>query len=138
MVLVKPQLVVAVMSNAMVPRSDLSLYGMQLVGRGNVVWAKKAAWFRNVPYTAAYPTKMQVAVRLALAEFMKTYGKGKKGIVETDVGPLVAPAAELHNKKDEFDRLIREYASRLGAAPKTTRARKTLHTAEELAKMYGV
>lgn len=138
MVLVKPQLVVAVMSNSVVPRSELSIYGMQLVGRGNVIWAKKAAWFRNVPYTAAFPTKMQVAVRLALAEFMKRYGKGKTGIVETDVGPLVAPAAELHEKRSEFDSLIREFAAKLGASPKTGKYRRTLHTAEELARAHGV
>jgi len=132
MVLVKPQFVLASVTGIAPRRADLALYGMQLVSRGGVVWAKKAGWFRNVPYTAYEPTPMQAAVRIALADFMERYGRGKRGVVSTDIGPLPAPAAELHNKKSEFRSIISEIAARIGATPKVGKAKRTVHSAEEL------
>jgi hypothetical protein len=62
MVLVRPAFVMAAVSMSMPPRSELALYGLQLVQKGNVI-AKKAAWFRNVPYTAWNPTTGQLEAR---------------------------------------------------------------------------
>lgn len=136
MVLVRPQFVMASVTGMAPGRAELAIYGLQLVSRGGVRWAKKAAWFRNPPYTAYEPTPMQAAVRIALAEFMERYGKGARGVVETDIGPLPAPAAILHEKKEEFRALVREIADRIGARKKTVKAKRTPHTAEELRKIF--
>jgi len=138
MVLMAGPKILSALTGAVVPRSQLVIYGMQLVSRGNVRWARKAAWFRNPPYTAINPTKMQAVVRVAFGEFMQRYGKGKTGVVETDIGPLPAPAAELHNRKAEFRELIARYAAAIGATKKTVKARRTLHTKYQLAEKYGI
>ena len=135
MTLVKPQFVLASVTGIAPRRADLALYGMQLVSRGGVVWAKKAGWFRNVPYTAYEPTPMQMAVRIALGEFMREHGKGRTGVVETDIGPLPAPAAILHERKGDFNALKERWAATIGARPKTAPAKRTVHTLEELKRM---
>jgi hypothetical protein len=62
MVLVRPAFVLAALQQAMPPRSELALYGLQIVQKGRVI-AKKAAWFRNVPYTVWNPTTGQLETR---------------------------------------------------------------------------
>jgi hypothetical protein len=71
MVLVRPTVVFGVVSGAFPRRSELAVYGMQIVSKGNVWWAEKAAWFRNVPVTALFPTEGQIQVRIKFGELAK-------------------------------------------------------------------
>ena len=135
MVMVKPQFVMAAVTGASVRRAELPIYGLQLVSRGGIRWAKKAAFWRNAPYTAVEPTPLQLATRIALGEFMRQYGKGRTGVVETDIGPLPAPAAILHERKDEFNALKERWAATIGARPKTTPSQRTYHNIEQLKQM---
>jgi hypothetical protein len=52
-------------------RSELVVFGLQLVGKGNVWWAEKASWFRNPPVTAVHPTQGQIEVRVRFGELAK-------------------------------------------------------------------
>lgn len=71
MVLVRPTVILAAVRSEVPSRAELPLYGMQLVGKGNLWWAEKAAWFRNVPYTAIYPTIGQLEVRIHFGRLAK-------------------------------------------------------------------
>ena len=72
MVLVRPTTVFAVVSGAFPPRNQLALYGMQIVSKtAKMWWAEKAAWFRNVPWTAIEPTLGQLEVRIHFGELAK-------------------------------------------------------------------
>jgi hypothetical protein len=71
LVLVRPTTLVATITGAFPPRRELAIYGMQIVGKGNVWWAEKAAWFRNVPVTAIYPTPGQIETRVHFGELAR-------------------------------------------------------------------
>ncbi len=62
MVLVRPGFVMLALQQAMPSRPELSVYGLQIVQKGRVI-AKKAAWFRNVPYRVWDPTIGQLEAR---------------------------------------------------------------------------
>jgi len=95
MVLVRPTVVFGILKTAIPPRWDLAVYGMQIVEKGGVKWAEKAAWFRNVPYTAIDPTEGQMEVRIYFGELAKQ-AKGKKGLVVSErLGKELPPAAAL-------------------------------------------
>ena len=82
MVLVRPGFVMLALQQAMPPRPELSIYGLQIVQKGRVI-AKKAAWFRNVPYRVWDPTDGQLEIRYifgALAREAKARGEvGTRG-----------------------------------------------------------
>jgi hypothetical protein len=61
-VLVRPGFVMLALQQAMPSRPELSVYGLQIVQKGKVI-AKKAAWFRNVPYRVWDPTLGQLEIR---------------------------------------------------------------------------
>ncbi len=60
MTLVRPQAILAMTDESPAPRYLMSTTSMQLVRRGNVVWARKAGWFRNPPHTAAQLIKQRM------------------------------------------------------------------------------
>jgi len=78
MVLLKPHVIMGAMNPAM-PRSQVSAYGIQLVSAGKMTWAKRAAFFRNQPYTAVAPHLGQVEVRIAFGE-AASKAEGKTGL----------------------------------------------------------
>ena len=134
MTLVRPSVLMAALGGAFPGRQELALTGMQIVGKGNVRWAKKSAWFRNVPVTAVYPTVAQMEVRVAFAN--KAREAKAKGMTGTRANPayserlgreFVGAAAYIADNfygfKSSNRKSPEEYPSRL---------RKTLHTADEL------
>jgi hypothetical protein len=137
MVLVRANFVMAAISGELTRRSDLARSAMQLVARGNMWWAKKAAWFRNVPYTAVYPTVGQLEVRVHFARLAKeAKSAGETGTrtkhVMSDrlkrefVGAAAYIADKMYGFKAPHAMRPEEYPSRL---------RRTVHTAEELEQM---
>ena len=132
-------------SNA-VRRSEMALYGVQLVNKGEVIWAKKPTWLRKVPHTAINPHLGQAETRVKFSKIAKeaagksadaiareikgkvyTTPRGGKLIICPDGQILPKVAAYIKYKMKDYraeDRLEpKEYPSRL---------RRTLHTAEEL------
>jgi len=134
MVLVRPTVLMAAVGGGIFPRrSELVLYGMQLVSRGGVTWAEKAAWFRNVPVTAVYPTLGQMEIRVMFGR-TASKAKGEKGLktvtnpASKAYGKQLPPAAatvanELTGRKAPHSLAPEEYPSKL---------RRTLHTMKEL------
>jgi hypothetical protein len=134
MVLVRPTVLMAAIGGGVFPRrSELALYGMQIVSRGGVVWAEKAAWFRNVPVTAVYPTLGQMEIRVAFGS-IASKAKGEKGLktvtnpASKAYGKQLPPAAarvanEMPGRKAPHALAPEEYPSKL---------RHTLHTVKEL------
>jgi hypothetical protein len=140
MVLLRPTTVLAAVTGAFPRRSELALYGMQLVNKGNVWWAEKASWFRNVPVTAVYPTPGQIEVRIRFGELAKkAKAEGKTGTRErpalsTRLGRyLVGSAAYIADNMAGFTATRKmspeQYPSKL---------RRTLRTLEELKAMAEV
>jgi len=134
MVLVRPSLVLATISGAIPSRAELSMYGMQLVGKGNLWWAEKAAWFRNVPITAIYPTTGQLEVRIHFGRLAKEakergeVGTREKPAYSEKLGRYFVGAAAYiadHMKDFKAPHALRpeEYPSRM---------RKTYRTLSEL------
>jgi hypothetical protein len=140
MVLVRPTAVLATMTGAFPRRSELPLYGMQLVGKGNVWWAEKTAWFRNVPVTAVYPTPGQIETRIRFGELAKrAKAEGKTGTraspaLSTRLGRyFVGSAAYIADNMAGFTA-----SRRLAPEQYPSRLRRTLRTLEELKAMAGV
>jgi len=134
MTLVRPSVLMAALGGAFPGRQELALTGMQIVGKGNVRWAKKSAWFRNVPVTAVYPTVAQMEVRVAFANMAReakeknmTGTRAKpaysKRLEREFVGAAAYIADNFYGFKSANRKSPEEYPSRL---------RKTLHTADEL------
>ena len=97
MVLLRPQTVAAMTQPKPAARPDKSIVGVQLVTKGGVSWARKAAWLRCPPYTVGpWAHAGQLEVRIAFAE-AAARARGKTGLVMTDIGPLPPAAAEVHN-----------------------------------------
>lgn len=87
--------------------------GIQLVGRGGVVWAKKAAWLRNQPYTAVLPHDGQIQVRIHFGN-VASAGKGKKGLdPETGLTPAAAEVTKRMPGYKAPNRLSRPYPSEI-------------------------
>jgi hypothetical protein len=134
MVLVRPTVLMATIGGGIFPRrSELPLYGMQIVSRGNVTWAEKATWFRNVPVTVVYPTEGQMEIRVLFGR-IASKAKGEKGLKPVTnekskaYGKQLPPAAarvanEMPGRKATRALAPEEYPSKL---------RHTLHTIREL------
>jgi len=129
MVLLRPQAVVAAAAAKPPARFELSTLGLQLVQAGRVAqWAKKAAWFRNTPYTVgpwAHPG--QIEIRLMFAE-AAGQARGQRGLVETPKGLLPPAAAEVLKKLTG-----KTAPHRMDPAKYPSRLRRTAYTAAELA-----
>jgi hypothetical protein len=134
MTLVRPSVLMAALGGAFPGRQELALTGMQIVGKGNVRWAKKSAWFRNVPVTAVYPTVGQMEVRVAFGRMAQeakaknmtgTRAKPAKSerLGREFVGAAAYIADNFYNYKAPSRMTKESYPSKL---------RKTLHTADEL------
>jgi hypothetical protein len=139
MVLVRPTTVVAVVTATFPRRSELPLYGMQIVGKGNVWWAEKAAWFRNVPVTAVVPTPGQIETRIHFGELAKkakedgkTGTKGKPALSEKLGRYFVGSAAYIADNMRGF-----RATRRLAPEAYPSKLRKTVHTLEELKAMLA-
>ena len=143
--------IAAIRATNEVPRRLMPLYGVQIVERGSVVWAKKATWFRKVPHTAIVPHKGQAEIRVTFGELAKEASrKGAEGVAseiggevissprggklivcpDGQVLPVVAAYIKYRMKgKTAPHRMPKEkYPSR----------RRCLHTIEELKKTYGL
>lgn len=130
MVLVRPTFVMAAVSGTFPARPELALFGMQLVGRGNVHWAEKAAWFRNVPITAVYPTPAQAEVRVRFGEMAKeAKAKGEINKTSKRLGKWLPGAAAYIADNFYGFRTTKEHR---------VMPRKRLHTIEELKAWYGI
>jgi hypothetical protein len=68
----------ATITGAFPRRSELALYGMQIVSKGRLWWAEKAAWFRNAPVTAIFPTTGQIETRIHFGELAKRAKEERK------------------------------------------------------------
>jgi hypothetical protein len=139
MVLLRPTAVLAAITGAFPRRSELVLYGMQLVSKGNVWWAEKAAWFRNVPVTAVYPTPGQIETRIHFGELARE--AKAKGEVGTKANPklstrlgryFVGSAAYIADHMAGF-----RASKRMSPEQYPSRLRRTLRTLEELKAMAG-
>jgi hypothetical protein len=140
MVLLRPTAVLASVTGAFPRRSELALYGMQLVGKGNVWWAEKASWFRNVPVTAVYPTPGQIETRIQFGDLAR---RAKEiGETGTKANPklsrrlgryLVGSAAYIADNMAGF-----RASKRMAPEQYPSRLRRTLRTLEELKAMAGV
>lgn len=94
MVLVRPTVITAALTGTFPARPELPLFGMQLVARGRVYWAEKAAWFRNVPYTAIYPHPGQIEARIRFGELAReAKARGEINKVSTRLGKWLPGAA---------------------------------------------
>ncbi|RLG82547.1 MAG: hypothetical protein DRO09_00185 [Thermoprotei archaeon] len=79
MTLIRATTILAGLTGKPESRKELST-GVQLVGRGRVVWAKKPFWFRNAPYTVGpYAHDGQIEIRLMFANAAHQ-AKGMKGL----------------------------------------------------------
>lgn len=137
MVLVRPTAVLASISGAFPRRSELPLYGMQIVGKGNVWWAEKAAWFRNVPVTAVYPTEGQIETRIHFGDLAReAKARGEVGTrtnpkLSTRLGKyFVGSAAYIADNMAGF-----RASKRMSPEQYPSKLRKTLRTLEELKAM---
>jgi hypothetical protein len=93
---------------------------MQLVRAGRMTWAKKAAFWRNVPFTATNPTPRQIAHRIAFGE-AASRAKGQKGLRDG----LPPAAAIIKEMKGKFP--TAQYPP-----PEKAAVKRTYHTIEEL------
>jgi len=107
-----------------IPRWQASQLGIQLVTKP-VAWSKKAAYLRNMPYTAVTPHVGQIEARLKLSEIAKRH-KGERGFKEGL--PIIA-----YHVKSEMAGFRAPHALAKEAYP--SKERRTFHTAEELAKL---
>jgi hypothetical protein len=107
---------------------------MQIVSKGGVWWAEKAAWFRNVPVTAIFPTDGQIQTRIHFGELAKeAKARGATGTREKPakserlgkyfVGAAAYIADHMFGYRAPRAMKKEEYPSRL---------RKTYRTLEEL------
>jgi len=132
MVRLRPTVVVAGLSGGVIPASQLSVVGVQLVTAGRMVWSKKPVIIRNVPYTAVAPHPAQAAMRALLAKLARS-AKGKRGLVNVD-GKILPPAAAVvyewwkTNRGGDIHRAIQALA--VGKV-----ARRTARTAEDNLKV---
>ena len=139
MVLVRPTTIVSVVSAAFPRRSELPLYGMQIVSRGGLWWAEKTAWFRNVPVTAVVPTPGQIETRIRFGELAKeakakgAVGTREKPALSSRLGRYFVGAAAYI-----ADNMVGYRASkRLSPEAYPSKLRKTVHTLEELKAMLA-
>jgi hypothetical protein len=141
MVLVRPTVVMGVITGAFPRRSELALYGMQIVSKGRVWWAEKAAWFRNVPVTAIFPTDGQLQTRIRFGELAKeAKAMGATGTREKPakserlgkyfVGAAAYIADHMYGYKAPARMKPEEYPSRIRRTFKTLEERR----AEAIAK----
>lgn len=130
MTLVRPTFVMAAIAGTFPARFELPLYGMQIVSRGRVTWAEKAAWFRNVPVTAVYPTPAQAEVRVRFGEMAKeAKARGEINKVSSRLGKWLPGAAAYIADHFHGFRATKE---------RRVIAKKSIHTIEELKAYYGI
>ena len=146
MVIARPTTVMAMVGGVFPARHELAMYGMQIVSKGRVEWAKKAAWFRNVPYTAIYPHEGQIETRIQFGVYAKEAASMSVDAVAAACGGqvydrarnlvlcngMVLPkvAAYIMAKMKGF-----RAPGRLEPAQYPSRHRRTFHTIEELQNM---
>lgn len=145
MTLVRPTFVLATISGMMPSRGELALYGIQLVSRGDVVWAKKAAWFRNPPFTAMNPTAGQLDIRIRFGNTAKEVARMSAEEVASAIGGRVVTTRRGGKLIETPDGLVLPkvaaylHAKKLGKSPyaegKHPATKRSLHTLEELKKM---
>jgi len=134
MVLVRPTFVMSAVTQVFPRRSELAIYGMQIVSRGGVWWAEKAAWFRNTPITVLEPTDGQIQTRIRFGELAKE--AKEKGLTGTREKPakserlgryFVGAAAYIADK-------MAGYRAPARKAPEEylSRTRRTYRTLDEL------
>jgi hypothetical protein len=114
---------------AIAARHLLSQVGTQLVGRGEVTWAKKAAWLRNQPHTAVFPHNGQIETRIHFGE-LATGAKGMKGL---DPATGLTPAAAKIMKEMKGYRA----PSRLEEGKYPSKTQRTFRTVKELRKLLA-
>lgn len=133
MVLVRPTVITAALTGTFPARPALPLFGMQIVSRGNVHWAEKAAWFRNVPYTAVYPHDGQIEARIRFGELAReAKARGEINKVSKRLGKWLPGAAAYI--ADNMAGYRAPSAMPKEQWPSTTK--RTLRTLEELKSMY--
>ncbi len=127
MVLLRPTTVALMATEKPADRAMLSTAGIQLVSRGDVIWAKKGAWLRNPPYTVGpYAHLGQLEVRIAFGE-AASQAKGEKGLKDTKYGPLPPACKHVIDKVSGF-----KAPDRLSPAEYPSKLRRTAYTLAEL------
>ena len=146
MVIVRPTTLMAAIGGAFPARHELAMFGIQIVSKGKVEWAKKAAWFRNVPYTAIYPHEGQIETRIQFGTLAKEAASMSVDAVAAACGGqvydrarnlvlcngMVLPkvAAYIMAKMKGF-----RAPARLEPSQYPSKHRRTFHTIEELQRM---
>lgn len=112
MTLVRPQVIVAMTDPRPAPRYKMATASMQLVTRGDVVWAKRAAWLRNIPFTAdPYSAhEGQLETRIHFGDIAhRALGRSKREAAYQ--GSVLPPAAQ------EVKKGMKDYRARLRMDP---------------------
>ena len=135
MVLVEGPTIAGIASASISPRSKKILSSLQLVIRGNVTWADKAAWFRNPPYTAVNPHLGQLEIRREFGKTAKTT-KGTRGLQVVTKGRAAGKALPGAAKTIAETLTGRTMPHSLPPDQYPSRLRRTLHTLDELEVMY--
>ena len=134
MVLVRPTFVMSAVTQVFPRRSELAIYGMQIVSRGGVWWAEKAAWFRNTPITVLEPTDGQIQTRIRFGELAKE--AKERGLTGTKEKPakserlgryFVGAAAYIADKMVGY-----RAPAKLAPEAYPSKLRKTFRTLDEL------
>lgn len=123
MALLRGSVVFAAALGAMPARPAIATTGVQLCKAP--WWSKKPFYLRNPPYTILSPHKGQIETRVKFGE-LASAAKGTKGFKEG----LPAVAAEVRKGMKGF-----KAPSRLAPEEYPSRARRTVHTLEELKAM---
>ena len=139
MVLVRPTVVTAALGGVFPSRAELPMYGLQIVRKGRVVWASKPFWFRNVPYTAIFPTLGQMEWRVEFGETAKGL-KGTKGFgTLAEAGKKLPAGATVVKVAAEIQRALKGKRAphRLSPEEYPSRKRRTFHTIDQLRAMLA-
>jgi len=129
MVLLRPTTIALMAEEKPADRAMLSVAGVQLVKRGDIIWSRKGAWLRNPPYTVGpYAHLGQLEARIAFGEAAKQ-AKGEKGLKDTKYGPMPPAAAHVISKMEGF-----RAPDRLSPEAYPSRIRRTAYTLDQLRK----
>lgn len=132
MVLVRPQVIAAMVDPKPASRPEMSVSGLQLVSRGGVIWARKAIWRRNTPYTVGpYAHTGQLEIRTKFGDAAHQ-ALGAVGLVDTKYGPLPPACKEVIDKVSGF-----RAPHRIDPAKYPSKLRRTAYTLAELKKILA-
>lgn len=75
MTLVKPNVFMALVKGITPSKGEAPLYGMQVVSRGRMIWAKKSSWLRNAPIKAKMRGKkaLEILKRRVSVRYIRPY-----------------------------------------------------------------